>query len=210
MSDAQVAEVASPIQWVGIIIDDLRGCRGTYSMYSIHPVPDIQPLTVFASVRTLDDVTPAMKQLIERNSYTACYFDEEDAPIFFRDQQDCCVWWLDQATGRVYAGGKFVGNPFPTSQASDSEASSTEDEASEEEFSEANSTLVAPNLAVFLTRTLLENTMARKKHTDIDRATAKELANLVSIYSKFYATLPDDGVKQYFSIFDAICEGWKK
>jgi hypothetical protein len=188
-------------------------------MYSIYPVPDVPPLTMFQAVHTLDDVTPAMKRVIEKNSCTACYFDDEEAPIFFRDQQDCCLWWFDKASGCVYAAGKFPGwtiggvlsnsgsceNSSSESDGSGEESSGNESgEETAEEWSAANSTLVAHNLSTFLSRMLLEDAISREEPKDVDPTTAQELERYTLAYREFYASLPADGIKQYYSLLESL------
>lgn len=64
---------------------------------------------IFKDIKTLKDVAQK-KDFINKqiNSVTACYVDVRENGIFYRDQQDCVVWSLDDKTGNVIANDEFI------------------------------------------------------------------------------------------------------
>ena len=104
-------------------INGLRELRGVYSTstYSKFPIPDVRTM-----VKLIGDYSwaqglkinvgknpwetfkqnPILWQLVK--SPTSCYVDishdeETGQTIFYRDQQDCIVWYVDPQTGKVYS-----------------------------------------------------------------------------------------------------------
>lgn len=88
-----------------------RPCVYTYLKYKYSQVPpNITIPAELAEIKTLEDLEVALPALKENLnlaflflSPTCCYFDisKTDPGLFYRDQQDCVLWYLDENTGYV-------------------------------------------------------------------------------------------------------------
>lgn len=86
--------------WVGFELP-FRECDGTYQFYK-GELPPVDT-TKYQSIKTLQDVVDH-HELLSIDSATACYIDVDfKTGQFYRDQQDCVIWKIDQDTGHVVA-----------------------------------------------------------------------------------------------------------
>ena len=95
--------------WKGVPFDFDTFC--TYSTYKYKQHP-INPK--YASISTLDDLVSALTQKkICIDSPTSCYFNiDTTSGMFYRDQQDCIIWFLKD--GKVVTNsGYFVAGSMP-------------------------------------------------------------------------------------------------
>ena len=108
-------KTSRPKAWIGVGGLPGRSKPGDFSTYSVFTYDTLPPVTtpqMFDDVTTLAElkkVLPKWKKQIPQlfNSPTACYFDfaGDEPGVFFRDQQDCVVWCLDEKTGEVFDAG---------------------------------------------------------------------------------------------------------
>jgi len=94
--------------WIGFRIPG-RDTWATYSGFHYDDQAKVIPFPEFQEIKTCEDLKRNLKSLVKKYPYldqspTACYwdFDGEEPGVFFRDQQDCVVWCVDNKTGEVF------------------------------------------------------------------------------------------------------------
>jgi len=87
-------------KWVGVSSSNEFGTYNTRD-YIAHPIKN-----TYKNIHTISDLKSFLQGCPEDamilTSPTSCYFDFDNGPVFYRDQQDCVVWALDDVSGRVY------------------------------------------------------------------------------------------------------------
>lgn len=83
--------------WVGVPFEfDIS--NGTYEVYKYkeHQIKD-----KYKNITSLESLKAELRK-INIDSPTACYFDVDiKTGMFYRDQQDCIIWFLEKETGYV-------------------------------------------------------------------------------------------------------------
>lgn len=102
---------ASQKLWIGFGLPG-RETDATYSTFRYEAQPEVKPFPKLQDIKTLDDLKKHLPVLVNEypflnSSPTSCYwsFDGKEPGVFFRDQQDCVVWCLDEKTGEVFVPG---------------------------------------------------------------------------------------------------------
>ena len=104
--------------WIGVELPGRPCMGGTYTVYDYNKQPPVKVLDELKDVTTVDGIRKWMDANTEtlafvKQSPTACFFDLSTNPtythhpgdqsyVFFRDQQDCVVWFVEEKTGRVH------------------------------------------------------------------------------------------------------------
>ncbi len=106
------------IKIIAVPIPDLRPGEEMFSTYERFDVPDVRSLIELKGdfswtgleldVKETPWETFVANQNLQKfvNSPTACYvdiFEQNGKTIFYRDQQDCIIWFLDPESGKVYS-----------------------------------------------------------------------------------------------------------
>lgn len=108
-----IIDFAEPIQipiheewcWIGFGLP-CRKIDSTYKRLSYDSLPQIEISDIFKNMKTISDIIKNMNFLTKTiRSPTSSYFDVDTTfsnEIFYRDQQDCAIWALDEKTGKVF------------------------------------------------------------------------------------------------------------
>lgn len=108
--------------WWGIDLDVRNsGNMATYSNFKFEQLPQVNIPDEFKNITTVEllkkklpDLRKNISLKILFKSPTDCYFDFNlKNNAFYRDQQDCIVWYVDEKSGYVYAGKTIVSKSLP-------------------------------------------------------------------------------------------------
>lgn len=94
----------------------LRFTFSTYETRQYDKIPQVDIFPAFANIKTFDDIVKNENILNKYFAYspTSCYFDlsnkvnNDDIQMFYRDHQDCVIWYVDNKTGNVIANKKYI------------------------------------------------------------------------------------------------------
>lgn len=170
--------------WISFGIP-FRPSRGTYELFDAKTLPPIETKE-FNHLKTLADVKGAADFLDEQlQSCTASYVKvDEEAKSFYRDQQDCCVWYFDPLIG-VYL----------TMDVDSSSRRRPTDKDKDDKDTSRSSFIVAHSLAEFFARLKMENDIWHKSaaclHPDAFAS---------------YKCLWDEQVKDPQGLWTTLCE----
>jgi hypothetical protein len=115
-------------EWIGIGSGRLEdGTYGSYEHSKDYPISK-----EFESIRTLDDLEKKLPQLNKCwNSPTACYFEiDRKTGIFYRDQQDCVLWALEDKKDGIGASSQLPRKESTVNKVSPGSKVSTESKGS--------------------------------------------------------------------------------
>lgn len=86
--------------WIRVCMDPNK-----FQTYEKIDYVEHKTLKLFEKITSLDLIhEKTLNDIIK--SPTSSYFDiDEESGIFYRDQQDCYIWYLEKDTGYVYIDG---------------------------------------------------------------------------------------------------------
>ena len=108
--------MSEPTHWIGFSLP-LRPVNGTYHTWKYNTLPPLSPSNPFKKIVNLDALEKMNPNVLKAGwfSPTACYFNlDKKSGLFYRDQQDCVMWFHNAATGKVYTDrGTIVSKSLP-------------------------------------------------------------------------------------------------
>ena len=100
-------KVQDKILWTYIGLP-FRPAYGTYDTWEDLPTVPKTELAKFEKIKTIRDLQDNLTyvKIAIGTSVTACYFNFLEEDMFYRDQQDCVVWYFNESIGVYYLQGE--------------------------------------------------------------------------------------------------------